>query len=270
MSSEVVAYGNTTFPRSDWEKVFASKLNFESEDVVKGTLEVIDGIANFTVGRLDIMLATSVSAADSALQSVIDSSPDRFFGLDFEWKPDTSPGDDNPIAVVQISSWSKIAVLHVSTFDYELPNVMKNLFGDSENTLLMLGSGSNSGDFIKLDSTFGISSDHITAEVLDVSAIARKCGQKNLGLQNLTQTLLHPSFTKDKKISLSNWEAHPLSYPRILYAALDSVCTEHVYRSMVLINQRFNGDDPIPKAKSLLQNSYQKQHEPKQFSYEDF
>jgi hypothetical protein len=192
------------FSSRAWEEVFASEIVLESEGQViqRGVTAIdvvtegVDGITNFRLAHLDVMFANSLNAAEGALQCVVDSSPDQCFGMDLEWRPDYGKGRNNRIAVIQVSSWSRAVVLQISSFGFQLPNVLSNLFLDRNATLVMLGAASN--DFSKLESTFGITPKHIMARVVDVQVIARECGRTKLGLQNLTQVQRSPYASHNK------------------------------------------------------------------------
>mmetsp|Transcript_30372 Transcript_30372/g.77489 ORF Transcript_30372/g.77489 Transcript_30372/m.77489 type:complete len:147 (-) Transcript_30372:631-1071(-) len=77
----------------------------------------------FELGEVQIQLAETLDAANDVVEGLrnyaeeIDSST---FGLDMEWRPDTR-GTSNPVSLIQISCWDRVALLNVAAFGYHLP-----------------------------------------------------------------------------------------------------------------------------------------------------
>ena len=64
----------------------------------------------------------------SALSSLKDSARDGYIGLDFEWRPDSRPGQDNPVALIQLATLSRCLLLQTSCWQ-GLPTELLSFFG---------------------------------------------------------------------------------------------------------------------------------------------
>jgi hypothetical protein len=63
-----------------------------------------------------------------ALELLQESAQDGYVGLDFEWRPDSRPGQDNPIALIQLATVSRCLLLQTSGW-HGLPAELLSFFG---------------------------------------------------------------------------------------------------------------------------------------------
>eukprot|EP01117_Protostelium_nocturnum_P020371 TRINITY_DN9123_c0_g1_i1.p1 TRINITY_DN9123_c0_g1~~TRINITY_DN9123_c0_g1_i1.p1 ORF type:complete len:416 (-),score=110.96 TRINITY_DN9123_c0_g1_i1:205-1452(-) len=148
---------------------------------------------------------------------------EKILGFDMEWKPNLSEGEDNPIALIQISSFS-ICLLFRMNILGNIPPLLRDLLVNPSVT--KVGHTLDLSDSLKLKEQYGIEMNN----VVDIKEIAIQMNIYPLGLKALTRTFLRCYL--DKKLAVSNWEEEVLSREQIYYAATDAWISRILYFKM--------------------------------------
>ena len=138
-------------------------------------------------------------------------------GLDVEWRPSFRPGPCRPAAVLQLSTGRTALICHIFHVTH-VPDSLRRVLGDA--SLFKSGVGVLD-DARKLFLDYGI----VVAGCVDPAAVMlhrRWEAPHGLSLRALAQQWLAMPTWKNKRVTLSNWEAAPLSHKQQIYAALDA------------------------------------------------
>jgi len=141
-------------------------------------------------------------------------------GLDFEWKPDRRPGDDHPIALIQLACWDT-ALLIRTTKSVELPEWLTNFLEDD--SFMKVTASFDLSDKHKLKNSFGWDFDERTkvSGYIDIAELAK---QRNVpyGMFKMAKSFEVPML-KAKVVGASNWARDSkLSFEQRKYAADDA------------------------------------------------
>jgi len=168
-----------------------------------------------------IIMVEQHSQAEDALNLIRHES---IVGFDMEWKPNSAPGDDHPIALVQISGASVCLLFRINLLG-SIPEALEDLL--TSPSILKIGHTIDYNDGLKLKEQHGISLDN----VVDIKEMAISRNLYPLGLKALTRSFLHCHL--DKKHAVSDWEQEVLSRAQIQYAATDAWVSRAIYLKMM-------------------------------------
>jgi hypothetical protein len=136
-------------------------------------------------------------------------------GLDFEWKPDRRPGDDHPIALIQLACWDSVLIVR-TTGCSSLPSWLSGFLEDEGIWKLVMAF--DLSDKKKLNSSFGWDFDSRAqaSSYVDVAEMARRRDIPH-GMLKMSQFFKVPML-KLKSVGKSNWarvgslDSHQRSY----------------------------------------------------------
>lgn len=142
-------------------------------------------------------------------------SPPPVVGFDLEWKPFYGAEPENPVALVQLAASHVILLLHISAMG-SFPSALVALLADPR--VVKTGVGIQ-GDINKLYQDWNI---EIARNCVELSLLARSVDNDTwkgkytnpIGLARLVKHYLKKRLQKGK-ITVSNWEAHPLDAMQI-------------------------------------------------------
>lgn len=166
----------------------------------------------------------------------------RVIGLDMEWVPDRCKQHDHKVALVQLAVGRVVWL--VRTCQISLPEFVRSILLDPSVVKVVVDF--DSADRAKLASSFGIriEGDPAAAGFLDISSMAVDCGATGKGLKRLALRYGH-HMKKEKKMSISNWEASTLSEAQKQYAADDAFFS-------LLVGGDLLGEDCARNAEAVL------------------
>lgn len=167
-----------------------------------------------------------------------------FLGFDLEWKPVISSQDQilesqlARVSVVQIAYKDSVLVVslfHMSNGEkkmYRLPRRLQEILEDSR--VCKLGVGIVH-DAWKLKHDWNIQMSNILDISLEFSMVYPQSAR--LSLKHVTSVLTGYEMNKEKDITLSDWEAYPLSEKQLQYAALDAWVAQECMKQLVLVRK---------------------------------
>lgn len=171
----------------------------------------------YSTQRLKVTLTSSPAACDEWCQRHILNLKCGSIGLDCEWRPNYEKGQNNRIALIQVSTRTNALLYRVMDAGVVPPCMVKVMASTS---ILKAGASITKSDAVKLYEDWGV-------EML---------GRVDLpgGLKRLCDEQLSYKLSKPKKVTCSNWE-RPLNARQIRYAALDAwislVLMEHLSKT---------------------------------------
>ncbi|PRP72784.1 ribonuclease D [Planoprotostelium fungivorum] len=167
-----------------------------------------------------IVMVEQLSQAEDALKLI---AHETIVGFDMEWKPNLLPGDNHPIALIQISGVSVCILFRINLLGC-IPNSLVELL--TSHSICKIGHTIDHNDAQKLEEQHGITLHN----VIDIKEIAITKNLYPLGLKALTRSFLHCYL--DKKHAVSDWEQQILSRAQIQYAATDAWVSRAIYLKM--------------------------------------
>ncbi len=160
-----------------------------------------------------IELITKASEAEDVARLLL-TQP--ILGFDTETKPNFIKGEDNPVALLQISTDSLVYLLRVKTTG--IPDSLKILLQSPE--ILKIGVGIK--DDLRQLARLGL---HDLAGFFDLGKLSQELGYPKTGLRYLAARLLGQRVSKGEQ--RSNWDAEKLTQNQMIYAATDAwVCLQ--------------------------------------------
>ena len=234
MSSSSPSSAWCTFPVSIPSIDLASIIKYSSSEThahAHSNSNTIDTPTPLLPG-VDIRLVACLDQLDSALAALRASLQDSIIAIDLEWKPDNKTS--NPVGLIQLASATVCVLIKCRCFTarHTLPAPLLALFQDP--TLRFVGYAWDSGDELKMRSTFGRGKRTLFANFVDVQVIANRFLGYVGGLATLSHRVLGVTLPKSKNIVRSNWDALELRQAQIRYAALDALVTGAVFRGLRL------------------------------------
>ena len=140
-------------------------------------------------------------------------------GLDFEWKPDKTVAQNNPIALMQFACWDTVFILRTTDCS-ELPQWMTQ-FLESGNEIVKVTASFDVADKRKLQTSFGWDFERAAhATYWDVAELAND-REVPRGMFNMAAFLKVP-IQKLKAVGSSNWARANLTDEQRAYAADDA------------------------------------------------
>lgn len=140
-----------------------------------------------------------------------------------EWKPEYRVGEQNPIALIQLATDTKVLLFHLPPMSFRIPTCLKNLLEDPK--IKKIGFGL-SEDMKKL------CSQKVSVKAsYDLDLLIKSLGCIRTSLQSLAARVLDIYIDKRKKITCSNWEK-TLTREQILYAATDAWIVLKLYQKL--------------------------------------
>ncbi|PRW20999.1 subtilisin-like serine protease [Chlorella sorokiniana] len=184
-------------------------------------------------GGISVYVVTCASQLVGALGALRASMQDSCIAIDLEWKPEGWAGAERStrVALMQLASATTAVLVRVCHLKYRMPQQLRDFLSDPE--LTFVGFSWDGADELKMQATFG-TGRKLFSRFLDLQQIGQQLGYHGLGLGALTKQVLGFQPPKDRKVTMSNWEARQLSAKQMQYAALDAIITGHIYRGLRL------------------------------------
>lgn len=174
-----------------------------------------DNIANLPIGRYegDICVVSTSLDVERARE---DLSQERFVGFDTETRPSFNKGNHHSPCLIQAATASTVYLFRLrQESDFELPAALVCNPG-----IVKVGIGL--ADDIRALKVLHPLEDR---NMLDLGAVAKRCGLAQTGVRNLAGLFLEVRIPKSTKTS--NWAASELSPAQICYAATDAwICRQ--------------------------------------------
>ncbi|KAJ1632475.1 ribonuclease H-like domain-containing protein [Pavlovales sp. CCMP2436] len=169
-------------------------------------------------------------------------------GFDLEVRPSFQKGQHHRTNVIQISSLTQCAVITIGSSG-KLSPTLRRILADS--AVLKIGCGVRA-DLERLHLDFPAclgpapQGDALVG-YLDLSLLWRLTGSGQVGEDDRGLKFLAAAFDfvidKSKKLTLSRWDANPLSAAQIKYAALDAAIGAHIAARLLGVNPALLGSD---------------------------
>ncbi|GMH34045.1 hypothetical protein BSKO_01879 [Bryopsis sp. KO-2023] len=154
-------------------------------------------------------------------------------GLDSEWKPERRRGENNPIALLQMSyrKQGQPEVLLVHTAFTGIPAELQDILTDE--SIVKVGANLKQ-DKAKLQFHFGVELKGAYDLSFSKNKILRGFASPNktLGIKQLVAKLLGKKLKKDLTWQRSRWDKRPLQRQQMEYAALDAYGPLAVYEKL--------------------------------------
>ncbi len=163
----------------------------------------------------EVRLVNSVPALAEAM---LDIRQERVLGFDTETRPAFNKGGSYPPSLVQIATANRVYLLQLPQLDCSsaLAEIMAN-------PCIIKTGVALAGDIAQLKKLYPLE----VAGVVDLGHIARRHGNKQTGLRNLTALFLGWRMAKGAKTT--NWSQPQLSATQIGYAATDAWASRELY-----------------------------------------
>jgi len=218
-------------PIVNWQNVFNSQISGPIPEFS------VNGMVEFRLTEdVRVIVVESNRFVQMGLDALQRDMQDSYVGIDLEWRPDYTKGTSNPVALIQLSAGSTALLIRTSTMKFGWPPALDAFLRRSD--IQLVGFSWGSADETKMQRTFGFSTKtELKEPIIDVQKVAMLMGfRENIGLANLTKSVICESFDKAKKVSRSNWAvpAGQLSAAQIKYAALDALTTVQNFRALRL------------------------------------
>jgi len=174
-------------------------------------------IANLPVRRYEGEVCV-VNTAAALAQAMRDIRQERVVGFDTETRPAFNKGESYLPCLVQIATASRVYLLQLQQLDCstEMAELLSN-------PRIIKAGVALAGDVGQLQRLFPFE----PAAVVDVGHIAKRHGNLQTGLRNLTALFLGWRMAKGAKTT--NWSTPQLSATQIGYAATDAWASREVY-----------------------------------------
>ncbi|KAB7500818.1 Exonuclease 3'-5' domain-containing protein 2 [Armadillidium nasatum] len=150
-----------------------------------------------------------------------DVSAVNALGFDTEWV--FKGGKRNPVALLQLATYSGICVVLRLNYLQGVPHSLKDLLEDKE--IVKVGvSCETDNRHLTLDYNINVRS------CMDLRHLALEDNLKNIkfSLENLARHYLGKNLNKNWKLQASNWESRTLAQRQVTYAAEDSLIGLHI------------------------------------------
>ncbi|KAK2975802.1 hypothetical protein RJ640_022762 [Escallonia rubra] len=149
-------------------------------------------------------------------------------GLDVEWRPNTGPNINNPLATLQLCVGRNCLIFQL-LFAPRIPQSLIDFLADQDYTFVGVGI---ERDVDKLRSERGLE----VAKAVDLRDLAAdEYGLDHLrcaGLVGLAARVLGKEFVKPKWVTMSDWDDDWLSLDQIQYACVDAYVSFEIGRSL--------------------------------------
>lgn len=185
------------------------------------------------------------SDIDSWVQQHVIDTQTQVIGLDIEWKPSfTAKQPQSRTSVLQLAADDDILVvslLNMTTKD--MPRLLKGILQSPHIQKVGVGIDEDAKKIL----------NHWFVDVVNTLDLARVTttyfpSTQCRSLKSITAFLIDYDMEKSKKIQCSNWEAFPLTYKQIQYAAVDAwvagECARY-FRDNIALSGNCNVFDPI-------------------------
>ncbi|MQL93571.1 hypothetical protein Taro_026213 [Colocasia esculenta] len=151
-------------------------------------------------------------------------------GLDVEWRPNFGRGVDNPPAILQLCVGRRCLVFQILHADY-VPDRLASFLEDERFTFVGVGVDE---DADKLDSHWGLAVGGTRDLRFLVAEAAHRPEMRGCGLAGLAEEVmgLH-GMTKDRNVTLSQWDQRWLSREQIMYAVTDGFLSFEIGRRVI-------------------------------------
>jgi len=145
----------------------------------------------------------------------------RLVGFDQEWKPDRCVQQNHKVALLQFAVADTVFLVRTSRLQFQLPAFLRRVLMDP--SIVKIAIDFDGADRDKMKHSFKLSLPVNSEEcgILDLSLLAKDCGFQESGLKKLSARSGY-RLEKNKKMSVSDWEAAALSEGQLRYARDDA------------------------------------------------
>ncbi|KAL7138297.1 hypothetical protein ABFS83_10G153100 [Erythranthe nasuta] len=148
-------------------------------------------------------------------------------GLDIEWLPNTTRGQQNPAATLQLCVGRCCLVYQLIHSPY-LPIQLTRFLSFSRHTFVGVEVKS---DLEKLDRDYKIGYNARAVDLRGVAAeVYRRKDLKCAGLKGLAKIVIGKEMDKPKSVTMSNWDNRWLTADQIKYACVDAFVSFEIGR----------------------------------------
>ncbi|KAL0374580.1 UNVERIFIED_CONTAM: hypothetical protein Sradi_3373700 [Sesamum radiatum] len=141
-------------------------------------------------------------------------------GIDTEWLPNIAPGDDHPIAILQLCVGQHCLVIQLLHADC-IPPSLYAFLADPRHVFCGVGVQE---DVKKLYDHHGLTVVN-TADLNDLASLASGANGReynHMGLKKMAAAILGKAMMKPLQVTLSKWDSHNLDFEQVEYAAIDA------------------------------------------------
>nr|GMD90613.1 Werner Syndrome-like exonuclease [Ipomoea batatas]GME19704.1 Werner Syndrome-like exonuclease [Ipomoea batatas] len=144
-------------------------------------------------------------------------------GLDVEWRPNFSKGQQNPVSTLQLCVGRRCLVFQL-LYCSRIPDKLVSFLANPGYTFVGVAID---GDVEKLVEDYDLS----VRKAVDLRALAVRHSNdsslKNVGLKDLVRIYLGAEMEKPKRVTMGKWDKEVLTTEQIQYACIDAfVCFE--------------------------------------------
>ncbi|KAK4428779.1 hypothetical protein Salat_1177800 [Sesamum alatum] len=144
-----------------------------------------------------------------------------FVGLDTEWRPSFTRGEDHLVAILQLCVGNHCLIFQLLHTDF-IPAALHAFLADSQYTFCGIGVKE---DVRKLYDQY----DLWVRNVTDLNERLARAGLEEdvsrnmrMGLKRMAMAVLGKEMLKPKRVTLSKWDSYNLYFDQIEYAAIDA------------------------------------------------
>ncbi|KAK7339803.1 hypothetical protein VNO77_20488 [Canavalia gladiata] len=174
-------------------------------------------------------LTSTPSIVDSWISDTITRNVPPIVGLDIEWRPNTEPNMNNPVATLQLCAGTGCLVFHIIHAPF-IPQSLVAFLRDPSRTFVGVGI---EADVLKLRQNYALT----VTNYRDLRFLAaEKYGSSELiraGLKMLSLTVLGLEVNKPHWITRSGWDIRPLTLEQVQYATIDAFVSFEIGRHLL-------------------------------------
>lgn len=151
-------------------------------------------------------------------------------GLDVEWRPNTIPGEDNAVAILQLFV-SRSCLIYQLHRAMEIPEDLRNFLKNPSYTFVGVGIENDKQKLYK-DYSLEVAK---TADLRErAAAELTDADLRSAGLKKLAKVILGKDVGNEElmEVRMSDWGSNPLSNAQVLYACLDAYLSFEIGRQL--------------------------------------
>ncbi|XP_077252549.1 cleavage stimulation factor subunit 50-like [Tasmannia lanceolata] len=166
------------------------------------------------------------------LKSYLGFHPKNVVGLDVEWKPNTSAGITNKVAILQLCAGeSQCYIFQLLYFD-TMPQSLKSFLADPNITFVGVGIKE---DAVKLAGDYGLQCGNYVELGPLAARLLGSPDYSGYNLENLAREVVGLNIEKRPTVTRSNWSERQLSEEQVKYAAIDAYASYRIGKKKLAI-----------------------------------
>ena len=149
-------------------------------------------------------------------------------GLDIEWRPNTNPNSQNPVATLQLCVGLSCLVFQILHSPY-IPQSLVDFLSSADHTFVGVGIR---GDVEKLLEDYSLRVENCEDLRRLAEDVLGERDMRGAGLRTLARRVLGTELEKPERITRSRWDNEWLTAEQVQYACVDAFVSFEVGRRL--------------------------------------